>query len=184
LGWDDGRNKAVATFASVLAAAGGASKIRGFATNVANYQPLGSTTDTADPCHLSGQYNFAYNEVRYVSLLDASLAAAGITNMHYIIDTGRNGVPAARTDCSNWCNINHAGLGVRPTSNTASSGLSNIDAYFWVKPPGESDGTSNTAAPRYDPHCGSTDSVIPAPEAGNWFSSYFAMLTDNASPAL
>lgn len=46
LGWNDGRAKAVDVFAEVLTNAGGASKIRGFATNVANYQPLGSMTDT------------------------------------------------------------------------------------------------------------------------------------------
>jgi len=184
LGWDTGRTAAVSVFAEVLAAAGGASKIRGFATNVANYQPLGSMSDAADPCSLSTQYNFATNEVKYVSLLDASLVASGITGMHYIIDTGRNGVINARTDCSNWCNINRAGLGVPPTSSTASSGLANIDAYFWVKPPGESDGTSDSSAVRFDPHCGSVDSVKPAPEAGNWFSSYFVMLANNANPSL
>jgi cellulose 1,4-beta-cellobiosidase len=184
LGWDTGRSAAVAVFAEVLTAAGGASKIRGFSTNVANYQPLGSMSDTSDPCNLASQYNFATNEVKYVSLLDASLAASGITGMHYIIDTGRNGVINARSDCSNWCNINRAGLGIPPTVSTTSSGLNNIDAYFWVKPPGESDGTSDTTAVRYDPHCGSVDSVKPAPEAGNWFSTYFVMLANNANPSL
>lgn len=33
-------------YSEVLALAGGPNKIRGFATNVANYQPLGSMTDT------------------------------------------------------------------------------------------------------------------------------------------
>jgi cellulose 1,4-beta-cellobiosidase len=184
LGWDTGRAAAVAIFKTVLDNAGGASKIRGFATNVANYQPLGSMSDTSDVCNLAGQYNFATNEVKYASLLDASLVAAGITGMHYIIDTGRNGVADSRTDCSNWCNIKNAGLGVPPTSDTASSGLSNIDAYFWVKPPGESDGTSDTSAQRYDYHCGSADSRIPAPEAGNWFSEAFVAMANNANPAL
>lgn len=184
LGWDSGRAAAVSVFSQVLTLAGGASKIRGFATNVANYQPLGSMTSTDDPCSLAGQYNFAINEVKYVSMLDASLTAAGITGMHYIIDTGRNGVPNSRTSCSNWCNIKNAGLGVPPTSDTASSGLTNIDAYFWVKPPGESDGTSDTSAVRYDYHCGSADSMIPAPEAGNWFSTAFVALATNANPAL
>lgn len=184
LGWDTGRAAAVAVFSQVLTLAGGASKIRGFATNVANYQPLGFMTSTDDPCALASQYNFAINEVKYVSLLDASLTAAGITGMHYIIDTGRNGVPNARTSCSNWCNIKNAGLGVPPTSDTTSSGLTNIDAYFWVKPPGESDGTSDSSAARYDYHCGSVDSMIPAPEAGNWFSNSFVTLATNANPAL
>jgi len=184
LGWDSGRAAAVTVFKQVLTLAGGASKIRGFSTNVANYQPLGSLTDATDPCALAPQYNFATNEVKYVSLLDASLVASGITGMHYIIDTGRNGVAASRTDCSNWCNIKNAGLGIPPTSNTAASGLTNIDAYFWVKPPGESDGTSDTSALRYDYHCGSVDSMIPAPEAGNWFSTSFVSLATNANPSL
>lgn len=184
LGWDTGRTAAVATFKQVINLAGGASKIRGFATNVANYQPLGSMTDTNDPCNLAGQYNFATNEVKYVSLLDASLVSAGITGMRYIIDTGRNGVINARSDCSNWCNIKKAGLGLPPTSNTASSGLTNIDAYFWVKPPGESDGTSDTNAARYDFHCGSADSFLPAPEAGHWFSAAFVSMATNANPSL
>jgi len=184
LGWDEGRNKAVAVFKEVLQNAGGANLIRGFATNVANYQALGSMTDTADPCNLAGQYNFAINEVKYVSLLDASFVASGITGLKYIIDTGRNGVTNARQSCSNWCNINGAGIGIPPTSNTASSGLTNIDAYFWVKPPGESDGTSDQSAARYDIHCGSSDSKKPAPEAGQWFSDYFVMLVDNANPSL
>jgi len=184
LGWQQNLNSAVTIFQQVLTLAGGASKIRGFSTNVANYQPLGSTTSTDDPCNLASQYNFAINEVKYVSLLNATLVAAGLSGMHYIIDTGRNGVPNSRTDCSNWCNIKNAGLGVPPTTNTASSGLTNIDAYFWVKPPGESDGTSDATSPRYDYHCSSVDSAIPAPEAGNWFSSEFVALATNASPSL
>jgi cellulose 1,4-beta-cellobiosidase len=184
LGWDTGRAEAVSVFSQVLNLAGGASKIRGFSTNVAGYQPLGSMTSTDDPCSLAGQYNFATNEVKYVSMLDASFNAVGITGMRYIIDTGRNGVTNSRASCSNWCNIKNAGLGMPPTSNTASSGLTNIDAYFWVKPPGESDGTSNTAAPRYDFHCGSADSRIPAPEAGVWFSEAFVSMALNANPAL
>jgi cellulose 1,4-beta-cellobiosidase len=48
LGWDEGRNKAAYLYSQILALAGGASKIRGFATNVANYQPLGSMTETGN----------------------------------------------------------------------------------------------------------------------------------------
>jgi len=184
LGWASGMDAAVTIFQEVLTNAGGSSKIRGFSTNVANYQPLGSMTSTDDPCNLSSQYNFAINEVKYVSLLDAALQAAGITGMHYIIDTGRNGVPDSRTDCSNWCNIARAGLGEPPSSNTAASGLDIIDAFFWVKPPGESDGSSDSTAPRYDYHCSSVDSMVPAPQAGDWFSAAFVSMATKADPAL
>jgi len=120
LGWDDNRNKIAQVFSKVLTMAGGVDKIRGFATNTANYQPLGSLSSTADPCNLQSQYNKAINEVVYVNLLSQTLASAGIRDKGYIIDTGRNGVTNMRKDCSNWCNINHAGLGIRPTSDTAS----------------------------------------------------------------
>jgi cellulose 1,4-beta-cellobiosidase len=184
LGWDDNRNKIAQVFSKVLSMAGGADKIRGFATNTANYQPLGSMSDSSDPCHLESQYNHAINEVKYVNLLSQTLQSVGISNKGYIIDTGRNGVTNMRQDCSNWCNINHAGIGIRPTSDTSSSGLNIIDAYYWLKTPGESDGTSDPNAPRYDYHCGSSDSYKPAPQAGEWNSDYFVMLVQNANPPL
>ena len=56
----------------------------------------------------------------------------------FIIDTGRNGVTNEREDCANWCNIRNAGVGHRPTTDTEDSEM--IDAYLWLKTPGESDG--------------------------------------------
>jgi len=185
LGWDDNRNKIAQVFSKVLSMAGGVDKIRGFATNTANYQPLGSISSTADPCNLQSQYNKAINEVIYVNLLSQTLQSAGIRDKGYIIDTGRNGVTNMRKDCSNWCNINHAGLGIRPTSNTAAiAGINIIDAFYWLKTPGESDGTSDSSAPRYDFHCGSSDSYTPAPQAGLWNGDYFVMLVQNANPPI
>jgi len=184
LGWDNNRAAAALIFNQVLQAAGGANKVRGFATNTANYQPLGSLSSTADPCNLESQYNKAIDESHYISLLTQSLAAVGITGKGFITDTSRNGVINERKDCSNWCNINGAGLGIRPTTDTSFTGVTNIDALVWVKTPGEADGTSNTTAPRYDYHCNSVDSFVPAPQAGLWFPAYFIMLCKNAVPAL
>jgi len=70
-------------------------KIRGFATNVANYQPLGYPEDS-DPCNLKSQYNFAYNEIRYIDALDRLFKHTGI-NKYWITDTGRNGNVRIRT---------------------------------------------------------------------------------------
>jgi cellulose 1,4-beta-cellobiosidase len=184
MGWQTNLAGLASIFQEVLTLAGGVDKIRGFATNVANLQPLGSLDSTDDPCKLKEQSNLAINEVTYTKLLTAALEAVGISNKAFIIDTSRNGVINARSSCSNWCNINNAGLGVRPTAAPAGLGVSNIDALLWVKPPGESDGTSDTTAARYDAHCGSVDSVQPAPEAGQWFPSYFTMLATNANPPL
>jgi endoglucanase len=57
-------------------------------------------------------------------------------NTHFIIDTGRNGNGA--TADAEWCNPTGRALGASPTTDT---GDPLIDAYFWIKPPGESDGT-------------------------------------------
>jgi len=184
LGWDDNRQKIAQVFNNVLTKAGGVNKIRGFVTNLANYQPLGTLSSTDDPCNLKKDYNQAINEVIYVNMLQQTLASAGIRDKRFVIDTSRNGVTNMRKDCSNWCNINNAGLGRRPTSDTAFTGLSIIDALFWIKTPGESDGTSDSKSVRYDFHCGSSDSKTPAPEAGQWFDSFFVMVAEKAVPAL
>lgn len=62
--------------------------------------------------------------------------------------------------------MKNTGFGVRPTTDT---GDELVDAFVWVKPGGESDGTSDTSAERYDAHCGYADALTPAPEAGTWF---------------
>jgi len=179
------------------------SKIRGFSTNVANYQPLGMACQAvgwclngqhqsdpccADPCHLSSQYNPGHNELNYVHALAAELSKAGYTP-HFVIDTGRNGVPNMRADCANWCNARGAGVGLIPTTSTANP--TEIDAYYWLKTPGESDGCtqmlpSGTQCVRYDSFCGSADSIgsragePPAPLAGNWFDYQVKQLAANA----
>jgi cellulose 1,4-beta-cellobiosidase len=184
LGWPNNLQAISQIFQKVLSLAGGNDVIRGFATNTANYQPLGSMSSTADPCNLKSQYNNAINEVIYVSLLSQQLVSVGITNKGYIIDTSRDGVTSERSNCSNWCNIKGAGFGVRPTTTPSGLGIGIIDAVHWLKTPGESDGTSDKTSPRYDYHCTSPDSFVPAPEAGMWFPAFFIMLAQNAIPPL
>jgi cellulose 1,4-beta-cellobiosidase len=184
LGWPNNLIAAAQIFLKVLNLAGGPDLIRGFATNTANYQPLGSVTSTVDPCGLKSQYNNAINEVIFVELLSQQLAAVGIVGKGFIIDTSRNGVINERDNCSNWCNIKGSGFGIRPTATPSGLGVSNIDALYWVKTPGESDGSSDKTAPRFDYHCDSSDSQMPAPQAGIWFPSFFINLAQNAVPAL
>lgn len=69
---------------------------------------------------------------------------------------------------------------MRPTSST---GATQVDAFVWVKPGGESDGTSDTSATRYDSFCGLADAYKPSPEAGQWNQAYFEALLKNAKPA-
>ena len=63
------------------------------------------------------------------------ISAAGLP-WKMIVDTSRNGVATATT----WCNPSGQGLGKLPT---LTPGVQNVDAFLWLKAPGESDGTCN-----------------------------------------
>ncbi|MBN1655186.1 MAG: glycoside hydrolase family 6 protein [Deltaproteobacteria bacterium] len=175
LGWEGNRAGASRVFRHVLNLAGGIDKIRGFATNVSNYTPLyeneGGRLDSSNPCP---------NEMTYVKELADDLEDVGIENPGFIIDTSRNGRAGIRKAWGSWCNIKGAGLGERPRVSPAEL----VDAFFWIKPPGESDGTSDASAPRFDPSCQSSDSAQGAPQAGQWFQSFFVELARNANPPL
>lgn len=68
---------------------------------------------------------------------------------HFIIDTSRNGIGSANGE---WCNAQGA-LGRAPTTQT---GHQLVDAFLWVKLPGESDGECGRGNPR----------------AGQWWTEY------------
>jgi len=76
-----------------------------------------------------------------------------------------------------------AGVGARPEANPIS-GMDYLDAFYWIKPLGESDGTSDESAERYDGYCGHKTAMKPAPEAGQWFQEFFEMGIKNANPPL
>ena len=175
LGWDNNREAAAKIYKKVLKLAGGVDTIRGFATNTSNFTHLsnrdGAALEPTDPCP---------NELTYVKKMTVTLGSHGIRNKGWIIDTARNGKGKIRKVWGHWCNIKGAGLGERPTVAPEPY----VDAYFWVKPPGESDGVSDPTQPRYDPECGSEESAKGAPQAGAWFESYFLDLIRNATPPL
>ena len=66
------------------------------------------------------------------------LTDIGDSSLHLVIDTSRNGTGPANT----WCDPSGVSLGMDPTANT---GYSYVDAFLWVKPPGESDGCAAAA---------------------------------------
>ena len=73
-----------------------------------------------------------------------------IGGKHFVIDTSRNGLgPTADNE---WCNP--AGRALGPSSSTVT-GDARVDAYLWIKTPGESDGSCNGA-----------------PAAGAWWADY------------
>jgi endoglucanase len=86
-----------------------------------------------------------------------------IGNKSFVIDTSRNGkgVYTNPNDPEAWCNPPGRGLGIRPTTSTNQS---LVDAYLWVKTPGESDGSCKGA-----------------PAAGQWYESYAQELIRNAN---
>lgn len=206
LGWTNNMQ----SFAQTVQKLGVIGKIRGFATNVANYQPIGqmcpalkgsdgqpyclsnpkpSDACCSDPCNLESQYNPCNNELNYIAWLNATFVGYNPGfQPYFIIDSGRNGVANMRSNCANWCNIRNAGAGKRSTANT---GVAILDAFYWLKPPGESDGCTQqlpdgSSCPRYDSMCGSSDSIGSqsgeprAPQAGNWFDYEVKQLAQNA----
>jgi endoglucanase len=109
----------------------GIARASGFSLNVANFET------TAD--------NIAYGR-RLSALLD---------DAHFVVDTSRNGNGPAQKGAGDrhWCNPPDRALGEAPTTRT---GVRLVDAYLWVKRPGESDGA-----------CGNG-----APPAGEWWPEY------------
>jgi endoglucanase len=104
---------------------------------------------------------------------------------HFVIDSSRNGQgpwnpglhPAG--DPQDWCNPPGRGLGVGPTVFT---GAALVDAYLWIKIPGESDGQCNRwfSDQSSDPARGG----MIDPAAGLWFPEQALELVHNASPSL
>ncbi len=78
---------------------------------------------------------------------------------HFIIDTSRNGLGSTR----DWCNARGQALGVAPTTRT---GHPLVDAFLWIKQPGESDGTCQGG-----------------PKAGSWWGD-IALELSRAAAAL
>lgn len=97
-------------------------------------------------------YNTTAEEVAYGKSLSGLVG--GKT---FVVDTSRNG----RGSNGQWCNPSGRALGPRPT---ASTGEAAVDAYLWVKAPGESDGTCNGG-----------------PSAGTWWPEYALGLAQRAA---
>ncbi len=96
----------------------GIDRARGFATNVSNYQ-----TDA--------------DERAYGEKLSGLLGGA-----HFIVDTGRNG----NGSTEDWCNPTGRAYGTDPAPAPVGD-AEHLDAYVWVKPPGESDGECGGGPP-------------------------------------
>ncbi|MFC6090758.1 glycoside hydrolase family 6 protein [Saccharothrix lopnurensis] len=228
LGWDDYRAEFVQVLARAAGTAGSTlADVHGFVANTSNYSALDEihltrTTVGGQPILQSRwvDWNPFVDELSYAEALRRELVAAGFDpGVGVVVDTSRNGwggpnrptgpndwtsdvntyVDTSRLDrrlrIHNWCNQVGAGLGERP----AASPVPGVDAYAWVKPPGESDGASSPLPypgenhdrmcdPNYDgPPRGSNSPSGAAPNtppAGQWHPAGFRELLANAHPPL
>ncbi|MGH3884201.1 MAG: glycoside hydrolase family 6 protein [Pseudonocardiaceae bacterium] len=102
----------------------GGHEAAGFALNVANF----NTTDAT---------------VTYGRAL-----ASGLGGAHFVVDTSRNGrgpYPDPQVNgAPSWCNPPGRALGYPPTTQT---GLQGVDAFLWIKEPGDSDGSCRPGEP-------------------------------------
>lgn len=117
--------------------AAGIDKARGFALNVSNFQP----------------------DAELIAYGKAVIAALGFES-HFIIDSSRNGNGPAPTDAESWCNPEGRAIGRAPTAET---GEPSLDAFQWIKRPGESDGECKGG-----------------PAAGQWFQARAVEMARNA----
>ncbi len=229
LGWDDNMGPSADMF-KVAATTEGAtlSDVHGFIVNTANYSALKETNfsinDTVNGTSVRQSkwvdWNRYTDELSYAQAMRDKLVSIGFdSKIGMLIDTSRNGwggtarptgpgattsvdtyVDGGRIDrrihLGNWCNQKGAGLGERPQANPEPG----IDAYVWMKPPGESDGASkeiaNDEGKGFDRMCDPTYTGNPrnnnnmsgalpdAPLSGKWFSAQFQELMKNAYPAL
>ncbi|WP_405140895.1 glycoside hydrolase family 6 protein [Sphaerisporangium sp. NBC_01403] len=229
LGWDTNFGPSAQLFASTArGTTAGMSSVDGFITNTANYSALTEPNFTINSTP-GGQsvrqsrwvdWNFYVDELTYAQAFRQRLITEGFpSTIGMLIDTSRNGWggsarptgPSTSTDVNtfvdqsrvdrrihagNWCNQSGAGLGERPKANPATG----LDAYVWIKPPGESDGSSsaipNDEGKGFDRMCdptytgnarngnNATGALPNAPISGAWFSAQFRQLLQNAYPAL
>lgn len=229
LGWDNNLSASATLIGNTIkGTTHGVNSVAGFISNTANATPL--REPFLDPnVNVGGnpvrsakfyEWNPHLGEISYVQAFRNAMIAQGFpSNIGMLIDTSRNGWGGAnrpasaststsldtyvnqsridrRTHRGMWCN-QPSGIGERPTIAPEPG----IDAYVWIKPPGESDGVAMAGvidptdpAKGFDRFCDPTY-VVPAsgqltgamagaPHAGRWFSEGFHVLLNNAYPPL
>ncbi|MFC9941494.1 glycoside hydrolase family 6 protein [Streptomyces pratensis] len=229
IGWDDNFGASADVFHQAATAEGATvDDVQGFITNTANYSALKETNfkieDSVNGTSVRQSkwvdWNRYTDELSFAQAFRTKLVSVGFkSDIGMLIDTSRNGwggtqrptgpgattsvdtyVDGGRNDrrihLGNWCNQAGAGLGERPKAAPEAG----IDAYVWMKPPGESDGSSkaipNDEGKGFDRMCDPTYTGNPrnnnnmsgalgdAPVSGKWFSAQFQELMKNAYPAL
>jgi endoglucanase len=144
----------------------GVTEADGFALNVSNFQTTAASKAYGD------RISALLGGTHYV--IDTSRNGAGPWNGPRTADggvsgssgssggsgSGGSGPSSGTSDDESWCNPPDRALGAPPTIDT---GDPLVDAYLWVKRPGESDGSCRGAPP-----------------AGSWWSAYALQLARDA----
>ena len=150
-----------------------------------------------DACGMLARGASGQNEHNFVQLMAAALRAALPTSAQqqlqqqhgewprFVIDTARSGIDDMRADCASTCNLRGAGLGLWPTAQTALPHV--VDAYWWVRPPGLSDGCGGgRCCAHADDGCTAADALGSragepcAPRAGHRYDEHLLGLAARA----
>lgn len=134
----------------------------------AAWRPAAQMADTLNVAGIAKADGFAINVGNCRSSGECIQYAEAISGMvggkPYIIDTGRNG-RGPPDDATMICNPPGRGLGFNPAWDVDRSGYPRLDAYLWIKRPGESDGNG--------------DGCFGGPPHGQWFDDYAVALVNN-----
>jgi len=232
LGWPNNFQPAVTLIGNTIkGTSAGVKSVDGYISNTANYSSTSEPYMTANqqisgnPVRSSSFYswNTYIDQQTFDTDWKAAMVSAGFpSTIGMLTDTSRNGwggsgrptgaststvlntfVDATRIDrritAGNWCN-QPGGIGARPAANPSST----YYAYVWIKPPGESDGSSsliptgpsNPGGKGFDRMCDPTfggdalntnhmtGAMANSPVSGMWFQAGFDVLVGNAFPAI
>ena len=155
----DERFRLLAEAVRVLKDAGATVYIDGGSATYGRHQEMAARLRASGIQQADG---FAMNVSNFVG--NQRVIAAGerlsglLGGKHFVIDTSRNGANTASG--AEWCNTPGQALGTEPTTRT---GHRLVDAFLWIKAPGESDGRCNGG-----------------PDAGAWWADYAVSLARRA----
>jgi endoglucanase len=126
-----------------------------------SWQSVQTMTERLNKVNISQADGFSLNVSNFYTASDSlkygdDLSRA-LGGAHYVVDTGRSGLGSN----NEWCNPSGRALGPQPTTATNDPA---VDAFLWIKSPGESDGNCNGG-----------------PNAGVWWPDYALGLAQRAA---
>jgi endoglucanase len=129
-----------------------------------NWVAAGTMADNLQKAGIDRADGFATNVSNFIAtaaeVAYGEQVSAKAGNKHFVIDTSRNG----NGTNGEWCNPPGRAIGEKPTTQT---GNKLVDAFLWIKIPGQSDGNSGECHGSNFP-------------AGTWWPDYALALVRNA----